>query len=194
MKLLHVDSSIQGDASASRTLSAAIVQRLRAADAGLEVTYRDLAAAPLPHVDLASFATAAANPALREFLDADVIVIGAPMYNFGVPSQLKAWIDHIVVAGQTFSYGPEGVVGLAAGKRSIVAHARGNFYSEGHPAGPHEHAESHLRSVLGFIGITDVAFVVAEGVALSPEHREAAIAGALAGLQDLSLEGRAAAA
>ncbi|MCH8686384.1 FMN-dependent NADH-azoreductase [Pedomonas mirosovicensis] len=179
MKLLHVDSSIQGDASASRALSAAVVAQLLATDPSLEITYRDLAAAPLPHVDLEGLATATATPMLREFLDADIVVIGAPMYNFSISSQLKAWIDHIVVAGQTFRYGPEGAVGLAGGKHVIVAHSRGGIYSQG-PAAEAEHAERYLRAILSFIGISDPEFIVAEGLALGLEQREAAMAAALA--------------
>jgi len=179
MKLLHIDSSIQADASVSRTLSAAVVERLRNANPGIEVRYRDLATNPLPHIDLQSFGTAAAHPVLREFLDANIVVIGAPMYNFSVASQLKAWIDHIVIAGQTFRYGPEGVVGLAGGKRVIVAHSRGGVYSGESPVAVNEHAESYLRAIFGFIGITDPEFIVAEGVALGAEPREAAVSGAL---------------
>lgn len=185
MKILHVDSSIQGDTSASRALSAAVVERLRAVHPAAEIAYRDLAAEPLPHLDSEGFAAISANLALREFLDADVVVIGAPMYNFGVASQLKAWIDHILVAGHTFKYGPDGVAGLVSDKRVIVAHSRGGLYAEG-PAAANEHAESHLRAVFGFVGITP-EFVVAEGVAYGPEPREAAMAAAHAKIGELSL-------
>lgn len=185
MKLLHIDASIQGDASISRTLSAAVVERLRQANPELPVAYRDLAASPLPHIDHASFTTASAHPVLREFLASDVVVIGAPMYNFGIASQLKAWIDHIAVAGQTFRYTSEGVVGLAGGKRVIVAHSRGGVYSSGLSAQA-EHAESHLRAILGFIGIVTPEFIVAEGVALGAERREAAMAHALDQVHALS--------
>lgn len=179
MKILHLDSSIQGDASASRLLSAAAVERLRAAHDQLEVRYRDLAADPLPHITLPGFATEVAAAVLDEFLVADMVVIGAPMYNFGIPTQLKSWFDHILVAGKTFRYGGGGVEGLAAGKKVIVAMSRGGIYSEG-PAAPNEHAESHMRAMLGFIGITDIEFIVAEGVAYGPDQREAALQAALA--------------
>ncbi len=185
MKILHLDSSIQGDASASRALSAAVIARLRTEHPQAEITYRDLAATPLAHLDFDTFTTLSAHPALREFLAADVVVIGAPMYNFGVSSQLKAWIDHIVVAGQTFKYGADGVVGLAAGKRIIVAHSRGGHYTEG-PAAAGEHAESYLRTVLAFIGITEPEFVVAEGIAYGEEPRAAAMAKAQAEIDELS--------
>lgn len=179
MKLLHLDSSIQGAASASRAISAAVVEHLRAADPSLNITYRDLAASPLPHITLAGLASPDAQQVLKEFLDADIVVIGAPMYNFGVPSQLKAWIDHIAIAGQTFQYGPEGVVGLAAGKRVVVALSRGGYYGAGSPAAAVEHAETYLRAVLGFIGITDPQVIAAEGLAMGAEQREAALAAAL---------------
>lgn len=187
MKLLHIDSSVQGDASVSRTLSAAVVERLRDAYPRADVIYRDLAQDPLPHIDQQSFATATAHPALREFLDADIVVIGAPMYNFGIASQLKAWVDHILIAGQTFRYTADGVVGLAGGKRVIVAHSRGGIYSAG-AATAAEHAESHLRAIFAFIGIGDIEFIVAEGVALGAEPRNAAISSALASVEALPVQ------
>lgn len=178
MKLLHIDSSVQGDASVSRAVSAAVVSRLRAADPAIELRYRDLSANPLPHLTLDRLASADADAAIEEFLAADIVVIGVPMYNFGIPTQLKSWFDHILVAGRTFSYGPEGVVGLAAGKRVIVAQSRGGVYSGA--AATNEHAESHLRAMLDFVGIANPEFVVAEGVALGVEQREAATVEALA--------------
>jgi FMN-dependent NADH-azoreductase len=178
MKILHLDSSIQGDASASRTVSAAAVERLRTTHDGAEVAYRDLAADPLPHITLPGFGTGEAAAALDAFLAADVVVIGAPMYNFGIPTQLKSWFDHILVAGRTFQYGENGAEGLAGDKKAIVALSRGGIYSEG-PAAAAEHAESHLRAMFGLIGITDVAFVVTEGIAFGPDHREAALKASL---------------
>jgi FMN-dependent NADH-azoreductase len=165
---LHIDSSISGDASVSRTLTRSIVDSL-----GGEVVYRDLAAEPLAHLT-----ERGQDPELLdEFLDASTVVIGAPMYNFTVPSQLKAWIDRILVAGKTFRYSANGPEGLAGGKRVIIALARGGIYSEG-PAAALEHVESYLRGVFNFIGI-EPEFVVAEGVNISPEHKENAIAAAL---------------
>ena len=184
MKLLHLDSSIQGGNSASRAVSSAVVERLRAADGTLETRYRDLAADPLPHLTLPGFATEQAAAVLDEFLAADVVVIGAPMYNFGIASQLKAWFDHILVAGKTFRYGENGVEGLVPGKKVIVALSRGGIYSEG-PAAAMEHAEAHLRAIFGFIGINDVEFVVTEGVALGAEQREAALRAAFARVGEL---------
>lgn len=187
MKLLHIDSSIVGDNSVSRTISAAIVARLRGTSAGATVTYRDLAAEPLPHLSGPYLAAAAApgehnaalqhdlalgSAVLEEFLAADTVVIGAPMYNFTIPSQLKAWIDRIVVAGKTFRYGAAGPEGLVGDKRVIIAIARGGFYGEGAPAAVLEHLESYLRGVFGFIGVNAPEFIIAEGLQVGPEQRE----------------------
>jgi FMN-dependent NADH-azoreductase len=179
MKLLHIDSSALGTQSASRELSAAIVARHHAANPGLEVAYRDLDADPLPHLDGAALAGAEpAAAALQEFLDADVVVVGAPMYNFGIPSTLKAWIDRIAVAGKTFRYTAEGPEGLAGGKKVIVASTRGGF----HQGAASDFQEPYLRFVFGFLGITDVEFVRAEGLAVSPEQRARAMADAHAAI------------
>jgi FMN-dependent NADH-azoreductase len=181
MKLLHIDASPLGQHSVSRQLTAAIVQQLRHEDPSLKVTYRDISAHPLPHwapvADAQSDAATLGNGVMEEFLAADVIVIGAPMYNFSIPSQLKAWIDRIVVAGKTFRYGETGPQGLAAGKRVIVASSRGGIYSSG-PAAGMDFQEPYLRAVLGFMGITDVQFVRAEGVSVSADHKTSAIAAA----------------
>ncbi|MET0137349.1 MAG: NAD(P)H-dependent oxidoreductase, partial [Sphingobium sp.] len=156
MKLLHIDSSITGDHSVSRELTAAIVARLTAADPSLSVIRRDLAADVLPHLDLASLpgdtgeAAIASAAVLDEFLSADIMVIGAPMYNFTVPTQLKAWFDRILVAGRTFTYTAEGPQGLAGPKRVIVAVSRGGFYGAGSPAAAAEHVETYLSAVFGF--------------------------------------------
>ena len=175
MTILHIDSSINGANSASRAITAAIVDKLKASNWGEEVVYRDLAANPIPHLTLDAFAQ---NHDLQEFLAADTIVIGAPMYNFTLPSQLKAWIDRIVVAGQTFRYTESGPEGLASGKRVIIALARGGFYHEGAPAAGLEHLETYLRGIFGFIGI-EPEFIAADGLAIGPEQRTAAIAQAL---------------
>jgi FMN-dependent NADH-azoreductase len=178
MKLLHIDSSIQGEASASRALTGEIVARWRAARPDIQTVYRDLAAQELPHLSLAALTRsdelAAARDAavLEEFLGADVLVIGAPLYNFSLPSQLKAWIDRITVAGKTFRYTESGPQGLAGGKTVIVAVSRGGIYAAGAPG---EFGESYLRFLFGFLGISDLTFVRAEGLALSPQHREAAL-------------------
>ncbi|WGR74622.1 MULTISPECIES: FMN-dependent NADH-azoreductase [unclassified Bradyrhizobium] len=193
MKLLHLDSSVLGPHSVSRQVSAAIVDRLRQATPSLEVAYRDLTQTPLAHLSGSHLAVAQGAPApaelgpdlaasaavLNEFLDADIVVIGAPMYNFTIPSQLKAWIDRILVAGRTFKYDAAGPQGLAGGKRVIVAISRGGYYGAGSPVAALEHLETYLRGVLAFIGITNPEFIVADGIQIGPEHREKALAGAL---------------
>jgi FMN-dependent NADH-azoreductase len=185
MKLLHIDSSIQGELSASRALTREIVARWKAARPGVQVAYRDLAAQELPHLSQRAFSQvdeleAARNAAtLEEFLAADVVVIGAPMYNFSIPSQLKAWIDRITVKGRTFRYTEKGPVGLAGGKEVIIAVSRGGVYA---PNAPGEFGESYLRFLFGFLGVGNVTFVRAEGLGLSPQHREAGIAAALAAI------------
>lgn len=190
MKLLHVNSSILGQGSVSRTLSAEIAAAQSALHPGLEVSYRDLAAEPLGHLGGAHLSAAVgAVPAdgtirrdialgeemLDEFLAADIVVVGAPMYNFSVPSQLKAWIDRLAVKGKTFRYTATGSQGLAGDKKVVVASSRGGFYGPGTPAAALEHQESYLRTVFEFFGITDVTFVRAEGVALGTEARDNAI-------------------
>ena len=186
MKLLHIDASALGQHSVSRGLTAAIVTELKRQHAGLEISYRDLAAAPLPHwnpvADASDPAVLLGQDMLEEFLAADVVVIGAPMYNFSIPSQLKAWIDRIVVAGKTFRYGANGAEGLAGGKRVIVASSRGGFYSGEAAGAAMDFQEPYLRSVFGFIGISDLQFVRAEGLNISPQHKVEAIEAALAGL------------
>ncbi len=195
MKILHVDASILGDNSVSRQLSAAIVARLRQAHPDAAVTYYDLGAQPIGHLTGAHLAAAqgvfAENASLQEdvargqqalndFLAADIVVIGAPMYNFSVSSQLKAWIDRLAVAGKTFRYTEKGPQGLAGGRKVIVASSRGGFYGPDSPAASLDHQESYLRGIFGFFGITDISFLRAEGVNVSPEHRKASIAAATA--------------
>jgi len=180
--ILHIDSSINGQDSASRAISRSIVDQLKSAQWGERVVYRDLAADPLPHLTLDAFAD---TSILDEFFAADTIVIGAPMYNFTLPTQLKAWIDRIVVAGKTFQYTASGPEGLAKGKRVIVALARGGFYGEGSPAAPLEHLETYLRGVFNFIGI-EPEFVSADGLAVSPEHRDTALKSAFIEVERLA--------
>jgi FMN-dependent NADH-azoreductase len=193
MKLLHIDSSVLGPHSVSRQVSAAIVDRLRQATPGLDIVYRDLTSTPLAHLSGHHLAAAqgavpeaallpditASQAALEEFLAADIVVIGAPMYNFTIPSQLKAWIDRILVAGKTFKYDAQGVQGLAGNKRVIIAVSRGGFYGAGTPMAALEHLETYLRGVFGFIGVKNLEFIAADGIQVGPEHREKALAGAL---------------
>jgi FMN-dependent NADH-azoreductase len=184
MKLLHIDSSALGANSVSRELTAAIVNAWKQREPGLEVTYRDLAANPLPHwLPVVDAATMPAGDPLAELFAADVIVIGAPMYNFGIPSQLKAWIDHISVKDKTFRYTATGPEGLAGGKKVIVASARGGLW----PASS-DFQEAYLRQILGFLGVTDFEFVRAEGVGISPELKEKAIGDARARIEERLLE------
>jgi len=185
MNLLHVDSSILGQQSASRELSAAIVASRRAADPTLRVTYRDLAATPLPHLSAGSLAkadpaeAADAERVMQEFLEADIVVVGAPMYNFAIPSTLKAWIDRLAVAGSTFRYNQDGMAeGLAGGKQVVVASSRGGF----HQSSGADFQEPYLRYMFGFMGITDIEFVRAEGLAISPQQRKQSLDDALARL------------
>jgi FMN-dependent NADH-azoreductase len=175
------------------------VDRLRRATPGLDIVYRDLSSTPLAHLSglhLAASQGAAPDAALQqdlaagqamldEFLAADIVVLGAPMYNFTIPSQLKAWIDRIVVSGKTFKYGAQGAEGLAGNKRVIVAISRAGFYGAGTPAAVGEHLETYLRWVFGFIGVANPEFISADGVQVGPEHREKALAGALQAVTNL---------
>ena len=182
MKLLHLDSSALGAQSASRQLTAAAVARWADAFGSIDIVHRDLDAAPLPHLSGATLASADAiaesAAVLDEFLSADVVILGAPMYNFGIPSTLKAWIDRISVAGKTFRYTANGPEGLVRGKTVIIATAAGGL----HAGQPSDFVEPYLRQVFGFLGVRDVHVVRADGVALSPDHRANAIERAIASL------------
>lgn len=191
MKLLHIDSSILGQGSVSRDLSADAVATFQDRHSNLAITRLDLAATPIGHLTAAHLASAQGAPvdetvkadvamsqkALEDFLSADIVVIGAPMYNLGIPSQLKAWIDRISVAGKTFSYGEHGPVGLCGGKKVVIASSRGGIYSAG-PAAVYDHQETYLKAAFGLLGITDLSFVRAEGVAMGPDARGKALASA----------------
>ena len=184
MKLLHIDSSILGESSASRTVSREIVARWKAAVPGIEIEHLDLVANELPHLSghhLAQMQVPQSRDAqiLADFQAADVVVIGAPMYNFTISTQLKSWIDRVVVAGKTFKYGPSGAEGLVQGKRVIIAISRGGVCPLD---APFEHAESYLKIIFGFMGVTDLTFVRAEGLAISPEHRQKGLDSALAAI------------
>lgn len=183
MNVLHIDSSISGGHSVSRTVSAAVVARLRELHTGLQVTHRDVAADPPPYLSGPLFGTlgkrvgevpaglerdgAALRQVLDEVLDADVIVVGIPMYNFGMPSQLKAWMDALAVAGKTFRYGSGGPEGLLGGKRMVIVSSQGGLYLPGTPTAGFEHQESHLRSFFTFLGVTDIQVVRADGTKMS---------------------------
>jgi len=192
--LLHLDSSILGPHSASRMLSSHVVDQLRQRVPGLRVTYRDLAAEPIPHLSGTYLAATQGggntplDPALsedlalgeavmQEFVAADTVVIGVAFYNFSIASQLKAWIDRIAIAGKTFRYAESGQPeGLAGNKRVFLAIARGGFYGDGSPAQAMEHAETYLRSAFSFIGVNQLDVVAAEGLKVSAEQRQTAIA------------------
>jgi FMN-dependent NADH-azoreductase len=194
MQLLHLDSSVLGQASVSRQLTAEIVARHRALNPDIRVVSRDLSADPALHLSgahLAAFQGATSeddtinadlvkgNAYLDELIAADILVIGAPMYNLSIPTPLKAWIDRIAVAGKTFRYTANGPEGLLKNKKAFIASSRGSVYAAGSPAAALEHQESYLIGLLAFLGVTDVSVVRAEGIALGPDAREAAIAGAL---------------
>lgn len=195
MNILHIDSSIQGDQSITRSLSSAIVSHLRDQLPGARVSYRDVAATPLPQfsgeaipADPAIAPTPTARElgaALEEVLAADVLVIGAPMYNFGIPSQLKSWLDALAVPGRTFRYGSDGVEGLLGEKRVIIASSRGGFYGPESPMAALEHQESYLRAFFGFLGVTRLEVVGAEGVRISPERADVAMRQALTQIAQL---------
>ena len=198
MKILHIDSSILGTSSITRDLTASVVAEIIARDASVEVDYLDLIADPVGHMDsavaagfrpnvTADFDAAAhrqqeiSDRLVAQFLISDIVVIGAPMYNFSVPTQLKAWLDRLAQPGKTFKYTETGPIGLAGGKRVIVVSARGGFYVDG-PLQVMDFQESYLRAFFGFLGIHDVRFVRAEGASRGDAIRQKAIASAKAGI------------
>lgn len=190
MNILHLQTGLFGDQSVSRQLSDKIVARLQQENPAATVIDRDLINTPISHLDaeilLAGGAEAEqrtekqqvelalTETLLEELFAADVLVIGAPMYNFSIPSQLKAWLDRIAQAGRTFRYTENGPEGLVKGKKVYIASARGGIYSEG-AAAAMEYQESYLKTILGFIGVDDITIIRAEGVNLSPEARTQAI-------------------
>ena len=199
MQLLHIDSAITGDASVSRQLTARTVAAWVETHPGTQVQHLDLVANAPSHFTMDAMAprtgqtdglsenqqreNAVSEQLVSQFLAADVIVVGAPLYNFGIPTQLKAWIDRLAQPGRTFRYTATGPEGLAKGKTVIVASTRGGVYSTSEGGRAMEHQESYLQTVFGFFGITDVRFVRAEGVAMGPDAKSAALASA-----DLDIE------
>jgi FMN-dependent NADH-azoreductase len=170
--ILRVDSSITGENSVSRQITSRIVEQQLAGRPGARVIERDLVAEPLAHLTLDQFAD---QSVLDEFLAADTVVVGAPMYNFTLPSQLKAWIDRLAVNGRTFRYTAEGKPeGLAGPKRLIIALSRGGFYGAEQGNEDFEHLESYLKVIFGFIGIVP-EFVRADGINLGPEVKAKAV-------------------
>lgn len=194
VKILHIDSSITGEKSVSRPLTKATVERLLELHPGAEVVYRDLVAEPLPHnkatirlfgaeipdgTEEQKLELALGETLLAELFAADVVVLGTPMYNFGISSQLKSWIDYIAVPGKTFAYGADGPKGLAGGRRVILVSTRGGMYGPGSPYEAGDFQEKYVKFALGFLGVTEVEVIRAEGVGRT-ELREAAIESAKA--------------
>lgn len=201
MNILHIDSSILASNSVTRELSAAVVAQLQATLPHSNVAYLDLAKDEIAHLSgpiAAGFRQTGTDDfdeatrrehqlsetLLCEFLEHEVIVIGAPMYNFSVPSQLKAWLDRIAQVGRTFKYTETGPVGLVGGKQVIVVSARGGFYAEGTLA-QMDFQENYLKTFFGFLGIRDVHFIRAEGVSKGPQIKEAGIQRARAAITDM---------
>lgn len=188
MNILIVTSSAQGDASVSSRLALSFAQQAQSAHPGAHITLRDVGRNPIPHLTEETIAGVRAEPTTEaehearalsdELLDelraADTVVIASPMYNFGISSTLKAWFDHVLRAGLTFRYTESGPEGLLKGKKAVVIESRGGLYSEG-PAAAMNAQEAHIRTLLGFAGIDDVTFVLAEKLAFGPEAAEASI-------------------
>ena len=197
MQLLHLDSSVLGADSVSRQLSAEIVARLRTLYPGIRVVSHDLAANPVAHLSGAHMAVrygaVSEDPALNadlvkgdsyleELLACDILVLGVPMYNFSIPTSLKAWVDRVAVAGKTFRYTEAGPEGLLQDKRAFIASARGSVYPPDSMFAANDHQESYLTALLRFLGMEDIEIVRAEGIAFGPEARAAAVTQALASI------------
>jgi FMN-dependent NADH-azoreductase len=204
-KVLKINSSLYAEGGQSSQLAARFVDALREREPALQLVERDLAREPVPHLDAARFQAFLAKPEertaaqhavaeysdalIRELRDADVLVLGLPMYNFGVPSQLKAYFDHVARAGVTFRYTDQGPVGLLTGKKAYVFATRGGAYA----GTPRDTQSAYVRDFLAFLGIADVEFVYAEGLAMGPAPREASLALARASIQNLAPPARLAA-
>ena len=199
-KVLIIDSAATGAASVSRKLTAEFAEQLRRHQPAVRIIRRDVGTAPIPHLTEATVgairgaaaesaeaqaALALSDQLISELKEADLIVIGAPMYNFGIASTLKAWFDHVLRAGITFRYTAEGPEGLVKGKRAIVVESRAGLYSEG-PAAANDSQEPHLRTLLAFMGVDDVSFIRAEKLAFGPEIASEAIADAAQALAGLA--------
>jgi FMN-dependent NADH-azoreductase len=199
MNVLVINSSAAREGSVSRTLVEETIARLLESDPMAKVVRRDLGEQPVPHLSVATLSGVRGVPAtlaekqaralsdelIAELRAADTVVIGAPMYNFGVTTGLRAWFDHVLRAGETFSYSESGPKGLLPGKRVIVIESRGGLYSAG-PAAAYDFQEPYLRHLLGFIGITDVTFVHAEKIGYGAEARAAALTNAKLRIADLT--------
>jgi FMN-dependent NADH-azoreductase len=195
--LLQINASIHGENGQSSQLASRFVAAWRQRNPQTRIVHRDLAGEPVPHLTAERFAAFLAPPQQRdaaqhavaqysenlieEIKQADVIVLGLPMYNFGVPSQLKAYFDHIARAGLTFRYTAQGPVGLLGGKKVYVFAARGGLYA----GSPLDTQTQYVRDFLRFLGIEDVEFVYAEGLAIDSESKESSLSGARAQIQQL---------
>lgn len=205
MKLLHIDSSPLAGNSVSRQLTERIVAQWRATHPGTVVEYLDLAIDAPNHLNADSLGFRAGPNAgglsevqrrenaiserlVSQFLAADVVVVGAPMYNFSVPTQLKAWIDRVAQAGRTFTYTEKGPQGLAGGKTTIIASSRGGVYSSNPAMAGLDYQEDYLKTVFGFFGITDIQFVRAEGVAMGEAAKAQALDSANVSIKALVAE------
>ncbi len=201
MKILHLDSSVTGEKSVSRPLTQAAAERLKALYPDAEYSYRDLVKNTLRHYtavlrlygDDISQVTEQQKAELEtgtelfdEFMVSDVVLIGAPMYNLNIASQLKAWIDLVVVPGKSFRYGANGAEGLCGGKRVIIISTRGGMYGPGSPFENYDFQEKYLRAMLGFLGIQDITVITAEGIAMGPEKTQEAVAAAKQKIEQLS--------
>lgn len=202
MNILHLDSGLFNGQSVTRHLTAKLVDKLKLQHSSAQVVYRDLAESAPAHLDANILMAAGKEPAeqsdfekeqvalsatlLDELFAADIIVVAAPMYNFTIPSQLKAWLDRVLQSGKTFRYTENGAEGLVKGKTVYIASSRGGIYSEG-AAAAMEHQESYLTTALNFIGITDIHIVRAEGVNMGDEPKAKAIAGAEERIKELAV-------
>lgn len=198
-RILVINSSALGDASVSSRLTGQFAERLVAADPSARIKVRDIGRDPIPHLtsetvgairgtaetDAARATLALSDELIAELKEADVVIIGSPMYNFGMSSTLKTWFDHVARSGVTFRYTEAGPEGLLTGKKTIVVESRGGLYSEG-PGAANDSQEPHIRTLLGFIGMTDVTFVRVERLAFGPEATAAAIEQAVAELNGLA--------
>ncbi|WP_218002816.1 FMN-dependent NADH-azoreductase [Paraburkholderia oxyphila] len=191
MQILRIDSSPQVP-SVSRQLSGELVAELTRHEPGCQVVHRDLGKEPLAHLSHQSVVSirtpetstpeqkavrVLSDSLIDELEAADLLVIGSPMYNFGITSQLKVWFDHVLRAGRTFHYTPEGPIGLLSGKRAVLVMTRGGVHSSG-PARLRDHQEPHLRTLLAFIGIGNVSVILAEGLGMGAESQQRGLASA----------------
>jgi FMN-dependent NADH-azoreductase len=199
-KILRIITSTNGDTSFSNQLSNAVIEKLSASNPDTEVQTLDLTKTPLPyltgsHINAVYTPAEAHTPeqtdalkysdaAIKTLLESDVIVIGVPLYNFGIPAVLKGWIDQVARAGKTFSYSPEGAKGLVTDKKVYLSIASGAIFSEG-PYKSYDFSESYLRTVLGFLGMTDVTTFRVEGTAI-PDFAENALPKALSSVEEFA--------